>query len=385
MPRQVILREVLVLYPYAAEKRDAVAQMVRDLVLLLGTEFDVSVLPGRNRELRQAEGSLAGAIRKKLGRHVFPAIFFVRAVMSSMLRWRRLVAVISVDVPAGIRLAGMPARILSRNRVRLVSWVLDMYSLQVLRKESGFLPRNTVRALLDDKGLRSSSDIVTLGQCMADAIYERSGHNANVIPIWREPMPIPKSTLRTRFGLSEETFVVLYSGTAGPNHPLGSLIRATLSLAPLYDVVLLVVGRGSEITQGRSVVEAAVAPNVYFFDPVEESELPALLASADLHVAVLDERMTGTCVPSKAYAAMAAGKPCLFLGSEDCQVARDIDVGGGGSVVRSDDTRRIALEMEKYLKAPELATQQGELSLEFLLTNRSRESARRQWVSVLRK
>jgi hypothetical protein len=61
--------------------------------------------------------------------------------------------------------------------------------------------------------------------------------------------------------------------------------------------------------------------------------LEARLAMADIHIVSLQDHWTGAVVPSKFFGALAAGRPVLFEGSEDCSVARWIKQFGVGWVL----------------------------------------------------
>ncbi|WP_235959670.1 glycosyltransferase family protein [Nocardioides acrostichi] len=58
---------------------------------------------------------------------------------------------------------------------------------------------------------------------------------------------------------------------------------------------------------------------------MDHSSYQNVAASAAVHLVVLAARFTGTSLPSKAYSAWAAGKPVLFIGHSECELARDIN------------------------------------------------------------
>ncbi|MCQ6271132.1 glycosyltransferase [Pseudarthrobacter sp. R1] len=363
-------QKILILYPYAYEERDAVSAMVRELTAMLGERNSVDLLALKvDRKLRPR--------RKTLDQWIYLA----KALGYSVARFRDIDAIIAIDVPTGVRLVGVLPRILSGNRIINVSWVLDMYSTQVSRLQAGLLPRNRVIEFWDNLGLRASSHVVVLGQCMAEAVKRISGQDAIVIPIWKEPS-VTGENLRERFGLRNDQFVLIYAGTAGSNHPMAALIEAVGSVEN-DNAVLLIAGRGSEVRKAREAVKRAGFSNVQFVDLVEDYEVPALHATADLHVAILDERVTGTCVPSKAYSAMAAGRACLFLGSDKSQAALDIAAADAGTTVGTSDVRAIADELKTYISTPGLAARRGRNGAQFISEQRSLAVSTTRWEKAL--
>jgi hypothetical protein len=364
-------QNVLILYPHAIEKRDAVAVLVRDLQSILEAE-------GHNAELFSM--SLDREAGGHYNRNLEYCKYLLRAIVHATARSRSLDAIIAVDVPAGVRLVGVLPRLLSRGRIRLVSWVLDLYSLQVARRGGGLMPRNRIRMFWDNLGLKISDAVVTLGTCM-DAAVTAVAPKATSIPLWRDPIDGGSSTLREQLGISSDTFTVLYTGSAGPNHPLGALVDAAAALEGKEDMLLLLAGRGSEIEKARAA--SAGLSNVRFIEPVDQEELPALLNTGDLHVAVLDERMTGTCVPSKAYAAMASGKPCLFLGSDKSQVAHDIVVSSAGRVAATADAEMVRTILAEYAADRSMLQEHGSNGLELMRDLRSRKRVGEAWTQTL--
>lgn len=360
---------VLILYPYAYEERDAVSSMVRELAQMLSGSKTVYVLAAT--EDVQPRRRSAGAQLRYLG----------KALRYSLVHMREIDVIITIDVPSGIRLVGALPRVLSGNRIRNVAWVLDLYSMQVSRLQSGLLPRNRVREFWDNMGLRASSCVVVLGQCMAGAVKQAVKKDSVVVPIWKEPLATEEN-LRTLFAIRDDQFVLMYAGTAGRNHPMSALVEAVGS-TDSDEALLLISGRGSEIAKAREKANQAHYVNIRFVEQVEDAQVPALLATADVHVAILDERVTGTCVPSKAYSAMAAGRACLFLGSSSSQAARDIAAANAGAITSTTDIDAIARVVTSYLHNPGLAKTQGKNAQRFMAEQRSPHVSARRWDEAL--
>jgi hypothetical protein len=60
--------------------------------------------------------------------------------------------------------------------------------------------------------------------------------------------------------------------------------------------------------------------------------LGELLARGDIHLICQKLGTEGLLVPSKIYGTLAAGRPTLFIGPEDCEVGRLIRESGCGYV-----------------------------------------------------
>jgi UDP-N-acetylglucosamine:LPS N-acetylglucosamine transferase len=58
-------------------------------------------------------------------------------------------------------------------------------------------------------------------------------------------------------------------------------------------------------------------------------------------------------VPSKVYGILAAGRPCIFLGPENSEVARLIIDAGAGEVIPPERQHTLADRLEYWLQHPE--------------------------------
>jgi glycosyltransferase involved in cell wall biosynthesis len=129
---------------------------------------------------------------------------------------------------------------------------------------------------------------------------------------------------RSRLGL-------LYSGTLGRAHdyqPFLDLARACRARSG--DAVgVCFSSRGHRWEELRRAVTAADT-NVTFAPFADESELPARLGAADLHLLSLRPEWAGIVVPSKFFGSLAVGRPVIYAGPAESEIAgwvREHDVG----------------------------------------------------------
>ena len=118
----------------------------------------------------------------------------------------------------------------------------------------------------------------------------------------------PREELRRRYGFNRVTAV--YAGAHGPANGL-NLLLAGAAETPEVDVVLVGGGVSKKDLQENSARQGLI--NVRFLDPVAKSEIPDLLAAADIGLHVLaDVELFRTAVsPNKVFDYMAAGLPTL--------------------------------------------------------------------------
>jgi len=354
---------VVFAYAYAASERDAVARVIDELAKELRSQgLQVRVL-GLPERLIVAPG---GTPCEKFRRLSAEVGFLLRSVGVVVRRLRHLRAFVSVDVPSGLPLVGALARVLSRGRVKDVAWVMDLYRLAT--PQSGTV--TNIRSSVELLALRASGDIVTIGSCMASTIAELTGREADVIPLWH------RALRRSDPVGGASPLQMLYSGSARDLHPLQGLVTA---IAGRDDVHLTISGSGSEVENVRAMVADVRSTNITFRGFTPENELESAYADADLHVVSLAEQMTGTCVPSKVYASMSAGRGVFYLGSPKGQAAVDVATSGAGVVVGSRDVRGINEALDDLVGRPGQVANIAQRAGQFFDENRTVKAGGSRW------
>lgn len=267
--------------------------------------------------------------KRRLSR-VFDQWVFVAGLFAHLRQNPAVTTVVTLDAPAGMRLLLNIWRRFGRQH-RHIAWVMDLYWLQSTPRSLAEKLRRKIEIL----GLRHVDEAVVLGECMRDLLTRWAPRvPSTVIPIWQ---PDTWTRAGNPVNADEDEMPdteLIYSGHAGVAHSLVTLARA---IEANNDLRFRVIGWGVEVDRVAQTVEVEHLARTTVHPPALMSKAIDNLNNADVHVASLRESMTGTCVPSKAYAAMALGKPLLFLGDERCQVARDIRRANCGFVVSTDD------------------------------------------------
>jgi glycosyltransferase involved in cell wall biosynthesis len=93
--------------------------------------------------------------------------------------------------------------------------------------------------------------------------------------------------------------------------------------------------------RGRPIVERFVAENqglpIRILPHVDNADLAAHLCSADIHLASVDPAWDGLILPSKVQGSFAVGRPVLFVGSEQHEIAQWVRESQAGWHVPPDD------------------------------------------------
>jgi colanic acid biosynthesis glycosyl transferase WcaI len=192
--------------------------------------------------------------------------------------------------------------------------------------------------------VRRSSHVVAITPLFADKYrqWKLSPHGFTVIPNWAEVDPF-RDLHPNRRWLGDDPGrpnLLLYAGTLGLKHDPALLLA--LAKAPgLSDCTVAVVSegkgrdwlasRGSSVEGGRLVLR----------DYVPFTELPSVLASADVLISILEPAASRFSVPSKVLTYLCAGRPVLAVLDPGNAAARMLTDHGAGLVVGPDERDRI--------------------------------------------
>ena len=297
-----------------------------------------------------------------LGRAIDYVTFYFCALAWLLARVRRGdVLVVKTDPPLLSLVGWLAARC---RRATLVNWLQDLYPEVASRLALSPVPR-PLEALIRaarDRSLATARINVVLGTRMRDYLVGRgiAATRISVSENWADerqlhPLAASRSELRGKLGLSKE-FVAAYSGNLGRAHDAATILEAACALDDEADMVFLMVGGGAGMRSLEMQARARKLTNFRFAPHQPREALSDSLAAGDVHLVSLRPELEGLIVPSKLYGILAAGRPVVFVGDPDGELAQliaDMEVGinvrSGDSVglchalrtLRDDEPRRV--------------------------------------------
>ena len=244
--------------------------------------------------------------------------------------------VAKTDPPMLSVLAGPIARL---RGAKLVNWLQDLFPEVAMAvgpgKDGAMGQVYRFMKVLRDRSLRAADMNVVLGDRMAERVLALgvAPEKIRLISNWADarvlrPVLHEENDLRRAWGLNGK-FVVGYSGNLGRAHEYETLIDA---IARLEDhppsgppVVWLFIGGGA-LYEEFAVQTARRHLTSVVFKPYQSRELLSQsLSAADVHLVSLRPELEGLIVPSKFYGITAVGRPTLFIGDRDGEIARLLD------------------------------------------------------------
>lgn len=304
-----------------------------------------------------------------LGRMIDYLTFYASAARTLwQLAERGDVVVAKTDPPM---LSVIAAPIARARRAHLINWLQDLFPevAQQSHVGHGHFMQLIYRALasLRSHSLRSSALNVVIGQRMATNV-RALGVNAERISIihnWADgdaikPVHHGTNHLRSKWDLHGK-FVVGYSGNLGRAHDYRTFLEAIrlteAAMRPetdlksasnpdkptrVPDIRWLFLGGGANRKRLQNEASQFGLQTVQFRNYEPRENLSESLSAADLHLATLNPNLEGLIVPSKIYSIGAAGRPTIFVGDEDGEVARMLKQDGSGYTVAPGDGAGLA-------------------------------------------
>jgi colanic acid biosynthesis glycosyl transferase WcaI len=327
--------------------------------------------------------------RSLLGRALDYATFHLNA----FLKLARLlqpgdVVVAKTDPP----LISILVAVIARWRgAAMVNWLQDLFPEVAVALAPGVMPRWLRAALmgLRDWSLRRAAMNIVIGDGMRARLLARGidATQVSVIPNWADaqtlvPMSVQQSSTRARLGLADK-FVIGYSGNFGRAHEFQTLLSAAKLLGGDTRFVFLMTGGGARTRQLRDEVGRAGLTSFVFQGYQPADLLSDSLAAADLHLVSLLPSMEGLVLPSKVYGILAAGRPVVFVGDTEGDVAALVRDHACGISVAVGEGSALATVLRSLQAHPHQVQAMAENARRIAVAQYTSEQATASWLRVL--
>jgi glycosyltransferase involved in cell wall biosynthesis len=196
------------------------------------------------------------------------------------------------------------------------------------------------------------------------------------------PQPAEESLTRKRLGL-EGRFVVGYSGNLGRAHEFETLLGAAHLLRDESDIAFLITGGGAKAAALAGRVRREGLGNFVFQDYQPPELLADSLAASDIHLVSLLPELEGLIVPSKIYGILAAGRPAIFIGDRDGELASLVRESHCGIAVQVGDREGLAAALRLLRSDRSRLSSMGKRARELAVFRYSSEHAVTDWATLL--
>ncbi|MBL8099404.1 MAG: glycosyltransferase family 4 protein [Anaerolineales bacterium] len=182
---------------------------------------------------------------------------------------------------------------------------------------------------------------------------------------------IDGSSIRKELSL-ENKFVVLYAGALGQANDIDTILRAAKRLDENEKIRFVLFGDGKERERLQNEANKLNLSNVIFAGVRPKKEMPTIIASADVCLAILqDIPMFRTTYPNKVFDYMAAGRATVLV--IDGITRELIESSYGGVFVQPNDDEALASTILDLSNNLEIVKQMGLNARQFLVGHLNRQ------------
>jgi colanic acid biosynthesis glycosyl transferase WcaI len=174
-----------------------------------------------------------------------------------------------------------------------------------------------------------------------------------------------------------------YSGNLGRAHEFETLLGAARLLRADPDIAFLITGGGARAQALRQAVQTEGLVNLVFQDYQPPELLGDSLAASDVHLVSLLPAMEGLIVPSKIYGILAAGRPAVFVGDPNGDLARLIREHQCGISVQVGQSAQLATQLRELRGDPARLEAMGNRARDLALSRYTSQHAVTQWLTML--
>ncbi len=325
-----------------------------------------------------------------LGRSIDYASFYrsVRRRLSELVRRGDIVIAMTDPPLLSVAVLG----IVHRNGAKLVNWLHDIYPEAAAVLEVPFMrgPVGACLARARNRSLRQAEATTVLGDLMAQRVAQLGAPAAriHVVSNWcndEEIRPFGPQTnpLRQDWNLAGK-FILGYSGNLGRAHEFATVLAAAERLRHDARFAFLMIGGGKRFEELAAAVNRRRLDSSFRFMPYQEAaELPYSLSLPDAHWLSLDPKLEGLLLPSKFYGIAAAGKPMIFIGDTDGELARLLRQHGCGTVILPGDAETLVSTLQQWSNAPATLADMGARARTMLDAHFSRRQGLAHWRKIL--
>lgn len=293
--------------------------------------------------------------------------------------------VVCSDPPLFYPLAISAAR---RRGARVIHWSQDVYP-DVVERHRPFPGLKLLLAPLRawrNAAVRRADRVVTISAGM-QRLMQAAGARTELIPNWARDDRIaaraPGDSQLRREHFSDGDFIVAYSGNLGRVHEFDTLLAAAQLLRGEAQIKFLVVGTGPRRAGLQSAVEASGLNSFRFLPLQPEAQLADTLAAGDVHFVSLRPEFEGLVLPSKFYSVAAVGRPVVFCGDANGEMAALASQHRCGGAVAMGDGKALADAIRQLAADPGACAALGRNARTMIDQHYSRAAALSEWRQLI--
>lgn len=334
------------------------AAIMADIACRVAGDHEVVVLSGSSGALPASQTGPGKPRIVAIKNRMAGKAALVRRSLSELLFAARTFLVLIRELKAGDVVLTvtapfmLPYAVAAAARLRGARSALIMHDLfpDVLVMAGILKPGSTVTRTMraaNSLMFRALNAVITIGRDAERPLLSYAGMTRNkirFIPNWATIVPgarpiTPDNPFRKALSAR---FIVGLSGNLGFTHDPEIVFEAARLLKDEPDIHFLLSGWGIGFERLKQLQAEANLANVSFVARVEDAELEAFLAAANLWIIPYRKDVAGVSVPSRFYNLLAVGRPVALVSEPEAEAALTVVENGLGWVVTPGRADRLA-------------------------------------------
>ena len=251
--------------------------------------------------------------------------------------------------------------LLSRlTRVPYIVHIMD-YHPDLLESSEMLGSKNFIYKMLDGwyiNALKNAKKVIVLGDCMNQMFLAKgipsekidAIPNISSIEEFSPPQIDKINTFKAKHG-AQNKLTILYAGNMGVAHEFRTILEVSKHFEDT--IQFFFVGKGARRKEVETFVEDKKTNNITLLGYLANDVFEIVLQSADMHFISLRDGFEGIMVPSKLYSSLAIGKPILFEGNKQSEVARVIEKFNCGLYVPHLNQEKMIDQLNRLIQEKE--------------------------------
>jgi len=298
-------------------------------------------------------------------------IALARLYFAAMKQPRHDLVITLTDPPM---LVTIGRRYAQKKRCSHMHWCQDLYP-DLFPSIGVKLPPFILKGLSKTarRSMNKSGRVIAIGRCMAKYLAHTGVETGRISVVTNWPDleivdPTRKSRRRDVNIKNDVTmarpidqlhrddsprFRVLYAGSIGRAHPMKAILEAAEHLSSFPEIEFAFVGEGPNHDRLAAERDRRGLQNIKLLPYQPASRLKDLMESGDIHLVSMRDDAAGLLVPCKFYSALAAGRPVIYIGPPDTEIAKVIRDYGCGAIVPQGDGQTLAQAIHYFRMDPD--------------------------------
>ncbi|MFK7892193.1 MAG: glycosyltransferase family 4 protein [Granulosicoccus sp.] len=271
--------------------------------------------------------------------------------------------------------------------------MMDMYP-EVL-EAGGLINRNSVPGKLLNRlayfSRKHAGRIIAIGVDMQQHLADTGIPDSRLayIPNWSsldtpERVPNTENQLRRQFSFSAEDIIILYSGNMGVSHYFSDLLEVAKRSRNNPRLKFVFIGGGPRKNEIESFKARHELNNIHLFGYQPADLLKQSLSAGDIHFVSVADGFGGMVVPSKVFGSLAVGRPILFQGDKNSELAKMLEKHQCGQQVAVGAVDELEELINTYSRQPSLLEEHGIAALTAYKTCYAKEVGITRYLNVIR-